>query len=81
MPEMKRHENIYIRLPDSMAVLLDISPSAGAYWYCAYSIEVRFCCKREIKSISMKARYITLWDQYTVYMYTGVYCICILECF
>lgn len=61
MPEMKRHENIYIRLPDSVAVLLDIAPSAGACRHCAYATEVRFGNKCETKSISMKARDITLW--------------------
>lgn len=35
MPEMKRHENIYIGLPDSVAVLWDVAPSAGADWYCS----------------------------------------------
>lgn len=61
MPELKRHENIYIRLPDSMAVLLDIAPSADPSRYCTYTTEVRFCNKRETKSISLQARHITLW--------------------
>lgn len=57
MQEMKRHENIYIRLPDSVVVLGDIAPSAGSDWYCACtekltSTEIRFSNKSETESVS-----------------------------
>lgn len=66
MQEMKRHENIYIRLPDSVVVLGDIAPSAGSDWYCActeklMSTEVRFSNKTETESVSTQKHVISLY--------------------
>lgn len=82
MQEMKRHENIYIRLPDSMVVLWDIAPSAGSDWYCAYteklmSTEVRFSNKSETESVSFQKHVISLYTfNCTVGCHFTVYLMC-----
>lgn len=82
MQEMKRHENIYIRLPDSVVVLGDIAPSAGSDWYCGctdklMSTEARFSNKSETESGSTQKHVISLYKfNCTVGCHFTVYLVC-----